>query len=157
MKISSLCYIEDNGKYLMLYRNAKKDDENAGKWVGIGGKFEEGESPGDCVCREVFEETGLTLHSYKFRGLVTFVSDIYPTEYMHLFTSDKFEGEIGTCSEGKLEWIDKNKLYELPMWEGDRIFLDLLDSQNEFFSLKLCYKGDKLTDAMLDNKKLDIL
>lgn len=154
MKISSLCYIENNGKYLMLYRNAKKDDENAGKWIGIGGKFEDGESPEDCVCREVLEETGLTLLSYKFRGIVTFASDKYPTEYMHLFTADKFDGEIGSCSEGKLEWIDKNRLYELPMWEGDRVFLKLLDLRKDFFSLKLCYEGDKLTNAVLNGKKL---
>ena len=157
MKISSLCYIEKDGKYLMLYRNAKKNDENAGKWIGIGGKFEDGESPEDCVCREVLEETGLTLVSYTFRGLVTFVSDKYPTEYMHLFTADKFDGKLSTCREGKLEWIDKNKLYKLPMWEGDRVFLDLLDSQKSFFSLKLCYTGESLTAAVLDGKKLDIM
>ncbi|MBE6605553.1 MAG: 8-oxo-dGTP diphosphatase [Ruminococcaceae bacterium] len=157
MKISSLCYIENAGKYLMLYRNAKKNDENAGKWIGIGGKFEDGESPEDCVCREVLEETGLTLVSYDYRGIVTFVSDKYGTEYMHLFTADKFDGEISTCSEGRLEWIDKNKLDNLPMWEGDRVFLDLLGSQNKFFSLKLCYEGDSLISAVLDGKKLDIL
>lgn len=157
MKISSLCYIENDGKYLMLYRNAKKNDENAGKWIGIGGKFEDGESPEDCVCREVLEETGLTLVSYDYRGIVTFVSDKYGTEYMHLFTSDKFDGEISTCSEGRLEWIDKNKLDKLPMWEGDRVFLALLDSQSNFFSLKLCYEGDTLKNTVLDGKKLDIL
>lgn len=157
MKISSLCYIENDGKYLMLYRNAKKNDENAGKWIGIGGKFEDGESPEDCVCREVLEETGLTLVSYDYRGIVTFVSDKYGTEYMHLFTADKFDGEISTCSEGRLEWIDKNKLDKLPMWEGDRVFLALLDSQSKFFSLKLCYEGDTLKNTVLDGKKLDIL
>ncbi len=157
MKISSLCYIESDGKYLMLYRNAKKNDENAGKWIGIGGKFEDGESPEDCVCREVLEETGLTLLSYDYRGIVTFVSDKYGTEYMHLFTADKFDGKISTCSEGRLEWIDKNKLDNLPMWEGDRVFLDILGSQNKFFSLKLCYEGDRLISAVLDGKKLDIL
>ena len=157
MKISSLCYIENDGKYLMLYRNAKKNDENAGKWIGIGGKFEDGESPEDCVCREVLEETGLTLVSYDYRGIVTFVSDKYGTEYMHLFTADKFDGEISTCSEGRLEWIDKNKLDKLPMWEGDRVFLALLDSQSNFFSLKLCYEGDTLKNTVLDGKKLDIL
>ncbi len=156
MKISSLCYIEKDGKYLMLYRNSKKDDENAGKWIGIGGKFEEGESPEDCVCREVLEETGLSLTSYAYRGIVTFVSDKYGTEYMHLFTSDEYSGEIKECDEGKLEWIDKERLYTLSLWDGDRIFLKLLDTRDKFFSLKLCYMGDKLSRALLDGKEFDL-
>lgn len=154
MKISSLCYIEKDGKYLMLYRNSKKNDENAGKWIGIGGKFEEGESPEDSVCREVLEETGLVLTSFSYRGLVTFVSDTYGTEYMHLFTADGYTGELKECNEGKLEWIEKEKIYNLPLWDGDRVFLKLLETHGRFFSLKLCYTGEKLSCAVLDGKEL---
>lgn len=152
MKYSTLCYIEKDEKYLMLHRVSKKDDENAGKWIGVGGKFEKGESPEDCVCREVLEETGLTLTEYKYRGIVTFVSDIYDTEYMHLFTATGFEGDIRECDEGKLEWIGKSELYDLMLWEGDRIFLRLIATDTPFFSLKLTYKGDNLTQAVLDGK-----
>lgn len=152
MKYSTLCYIEKDEKYLMLHRVSKKDDENAGKWIGVGGKFEKGESPEDCVCREVLEETGLTLTEYKYRGIVTFVSDIYGTEYMHLFTATGFEGDIRECDEGKLEWIGKSELYDLTLWEGDRIFLRLIATDTPFFSLKLTYKGDNLTQAVLDGK-----
>lgn len=154
MKYSTLCYIEKDEKYLMLHRVSKKDDENAGKWIGVGGKFEEGESPEDCVCREVLEETGLTLTDYKYRGIVTFVSDIYGTEYMHLFTATGFEGKIRECDEGKLEWISKNELYNLTLWEGDRMFLKLIATDTPFFSLKLTYKGDTLTDAALNGNKI---
>ena len=154
MKNTSLCYIEKDGKYLMLHRISKKNDENAGKWIGIGGKFEAGESPEDCAVREVLEETGLTLKSLSYRGIITFVSDEYPTEYMHLFHSDSFDGKIKECDEGALEWIDKKKLYELTLWEGDKIFLELLDSDIPHFSLKLTYKGDELTCAVLNGKKI---
>ncbi|MBQ7821487.1 MAG: 8-oxo-dGTP diphosphatase [Clostridia bacterium] len=154
MKISSLCYIERDNKYLMLHRVSKENDENAGKWIGIGGKFEEGESPEDCVCREVLEETGLTLTSYRYRGIVTFISNVWGTEYMHLFTSDAYTGEIKDCDEGVLEWIDKKKLSQLTLWEGDRIFLQLIDSDRPFFSLKLCYTDDTLTSAVLDGKTI---
>ena len=154
MKNTSLCYIEKDGKYLMLHRVSKKNDENAGKWIGIGGKFEEGESPEDCAVREALEETGLTLNSLSYRGIVTFVSDEYGTEYMHLFHSDSFSGEIKKCDEGVLEWIDKKKLYELTLWEGDKIFLELLDKDIPHFSLKLTYSGDTLTGAVLNGKKI---
>ena len=152
MKITSLCYIEKDGKYLMLHRVSKKNDENAGKWIGIGGKFEEGESPEDCVCREVLEETGLTLKSYRYRGIVTFTSNVWGTEYMHLFTADAFEGEIKECDEGKLEWINKDELLNLTLWEGDRIFLKLIQTECPFFSLKLCYTDDTLTKAVLNGE-----
>ncbi len=154
MKNTSLCYIEKDGKYLMLHRISKKNDENAGKWIGIGGKFEAGESPEDCAVREVLEETGLTLKSLSYRGIITFVSDEYPTEYMHLFHSDSFDGKIKECDEGALEWIDKKKLYELTLWEGDKIFLDLLDRDIPHFSLKLTYSGDKLVRAVLNGKTI---
>ena len=154
MKNTSLCYIEKDDKYLMLHRISKENDENAGKWIGIGGKFEAGESPEDCAVREVLEETGLTLKSLSYRGIVTFVSDKYPTEYMHLFHSDSFDGKIKECDEGALEWIDKKKLYELTLWEGDKIFLDLLDRDIPHFSLKLTYSGDKLVRAVLNGKTI---
>ena len=154
MRNTTLCHIERDGKYLMLHRVKKETDENKDKWVGIGGKFEEGESPEDCLLREVREETGLTLTSYAYRGIVTFVSDEWGTEYMHLFTADAFTGEIKPCDEGELEWIDKTELLNLPIWEGDKIFLRLLDSEEPFFSLKLCYQGDRLVAAVLNGEAL---
>ena len=154
MRNTSLCYIELGGKYLMLHRVKKTVDENKDKWIGIGGKFEEGESPEDCVMREVLEETGLTLNSWRYRGIVTFVSDEWGTEYMHLFTSDDFSGKPRECDEGVLEWIEKERLLSLPIWEGDKIFLRLLDTDEPFFSLKLCYQGDRLVQAVLNGKKI---
>ena len=151
MKNTTLCYIEKDGAYLMIHRVKKKNDENKDKWIGIGGKFEPGESPFDCVRREVLEETGLSVPSLKYRGIITFVSNEYGTEYMHLFSADVFEGQIKSdCDEGNLEWIDKQKLFSLPMWEGDRIFLELLDKENRFFSLKLVYDKDRLIDHKLE-------
>ena len=146
MEITTLCYIEKDNKYLMLKRVKKKEDINKGKWIGVGGHFEEGESPEECVCREVLEETGLRLKSYKARGILTFVQNKTFTEYIWLFTADEYEGELIECDEGILEWIDKDKISELELWEGDRIFLELLNTQEEFFSLKLEYEGDKLVD-----------
>ena len=146
MEITTLCYIEKDNKYLMLKRVKKKEDINKGKWIGVGGHFEEGESPEECVCREVLEETGLRLKSYKVRGILTFVQNKTFTEYIWLFTADEYEGELIECDEGILEWIDKYKLSELELWEGDRIFLELLNTQEEFFSLKLEYEGDKLVN-----------
>lgn len=150
MKNSSLCYIEKDGNYLMLHRIKKENDINRDKWIGIGGKFEDKESPEDCVLREVKEETGLTLTEYKYRGIVTFVSNIYETEYMHLFTALGFTGNISDCDEGVLEWIDKKALYDLTLWEGDKIFLDLISKDIPFFSLKLEYENDDLMCAVLD-------
>ena len=146
MEITTLCYIEKDNKYLMLKRVKKKEDINKGKWIGVGGHFEEGESPEECVCREVLEETGLRLKSYKARGILTFVQNKTFTEYIWLFTADEYEGELIECDEGILEWIDKDKLSELELWEGDRIVLELLNTQKEFFSLKLEYEGDKLVN-----------
>lgn len=157
MKNTTLCYLEKDDCYLMLHRIKKQQDENQGKWIGIGGKFEEGESPIDCLVREVQEETGLHLTGYQFRGIVTFVSDEWGTEQMHLFTGHEFEGELlQDCPEGRLQWVNKNKLKDLPMWEGDRIFFDLLQSQQPFFVLKLCYQGEELVQAFLDGKELPL-
>lgn len=151
MKQTTLCYIENAGKYLMLLRNKKKNDENSGKWVGIGGKFEEGETPFDCVRREVLEETGLTLISPKYRGLITFVSDQYGTEYMHLFTADNYSGELKIdCDEGELDWVEQSDVTKLRLWEGDRIFLDLLLKEQRFFTVKLIYEGDVLVDHVIE-------
>ena len=156
MRNTTLVHLERDGKYLMLHRVKKERDENRDKWVGIGGKFEPGESPEDCALREVREETGLTMRSWAYRGIVTFVSDEWGTEYMHLFHSADFEGTVKDCDEGVLEWVDKRALLSLPIWEGDKIFLRLLDSDHPFFSLKLRYRGKKLVDAVLDGKKLEI-
>ena len=157
MKLTTLCYIVKEGKTLLLHRIKKQNDENAGKWIGIGGKLEAGESPEDCVKREVTEETGLTLISPVFRGIITFVSDIYGTEYMFLFTCSDFSGELAeNCDEGVLKWVDDRELDSLPMWEGDRIFFELLKSRKDFFSLKLNYNGDTLVGASLDGDAMSI-
>ena len=151
---TTLCYLKRGEEYLMLHRVKKEGDLNKDKWIGIGGKFEAGESPEDCLCREVLEETGLTLHSWRYRGIVTFVSDEYGTEYMHLFDSEDFSGEIKDCDEGDLEWIHRGRLLELTLWEGDRIFLRLLENDCPFFSLKLRYEGDHLVQAVLDGRQI---
>ena len=151
MKNTTLCYIEKDGAYLMLHRNKKENDENRDKWIGIGGKFEEAETPYDCARREIYEETGFTVNKLFYRGIVTFVSDVYGTEYMHLFTASDFCGTLKRdCEEGELLWVDKLKIKELPMWEGDKIFFDLLDREQRFFSLKLCYTGDKLINHEIE-------
>lgn len=147
--LTTLCYIEKDGCYLMMHRIRKANDLNEGKWVGIGGHFEEGEGPEECLVREVKEETGLVLTSYRFRGIVTFVSDEWGTEYMTLFTADGFEGEItddqmNQCEEGILAWVPKEEVVELPIWEGDLIFLKMLLEEEHFFTLKLIYEGDRL-------------
>ncbi len=154
MKQTTLCYLERGDEYLMLHRTKKENDENHDKWIGVGGKFEAGESPEDCMRREIFEETGLTVTDYRYRGIVTFVSDIYETEYMHLFTVTNWTGEARECDEGELAWIKKQKLFDLTLWQGDRIFLKLLEEDAPFFSLKLTYQGDELIEAVLNGKLL---
>lgn len=156
MKMTTLCYLESGDRYLLLHRTKKKNDDNADKWIGVGGKFEDGESPEDCLLREVREETGLTLTCYRYRGIITFVNDLYPTEYMHLFTADAWEGVPHECDEGELAWIEKKELLRLPMWEGDRIFLSLLEKNEPFFSLKLVYHGEELLTAVLNGCTLPL-
>lgn len=147
--LTTLCYIEKDGCYLMLHRVKKEQDANKDKWIGVGGKFEEGEAPEECMLREVKEETGLTLTNYKFRGIITFVSDEWGCEYMHLFTADQYEGVIKECAEGELVWVPKSEIENLNLWEGDKIFLRLLEDREEFFSLKLRYEGEKLAESIL--------
>lgn len=156
-KLSTLCYIERNGRYLMLHRTVKKNDVNKDKWIGVGGHFEEDESPEECLLREVKEETGYTLTSYRYRGIVTFVSGNGVTEYMSLFTADGFEGEPIPCDEGDLEWVDIEAVWNLNIWEGDKIFFRLMDEREDFFSLKLVYDGhDKLVSAALDGEQMEL-
>ena len=155
--LSTLCYIEKDGKYLMLHRTVKEKDVNKDKWIGVGGHFEEYESPEECLLREVKEETGYTLTSYRYRGIVTFISGNGVTEYMSLFTADGFCGEQTECDEGQLEWVDIDKVEGLNIWEGDKIFLRLLRNSEEFFSLKLVYDGhDRLVSAALNGKSMNI-
>ena len=157
MKNTTLCYLEQDGCLLMLHRVKKVNDENRDKWIGVGGKLEDRESPEDCLLREVKEETGLTLERWRYRGLVTFVSDKWETEYMHLYTADKFSGTMKECDEGNLEWVPREQVEHLPIWEGDKIFLRLIaDPETPFFSLKLVYRGDTLVDAALDGKKMEL-
>ena len=152
MRNTTLCYIEKDEKYLMLHRTKKENDLNHDKWVGVGGKFEDRETPEECVIRETLEETGLTLTSFEYKGIITFVSDKWETEYMHLFVGKEFDGEIKECDEGVLEWVEKDKVTSLPLWEGDKLFLDLLVKDVPFFSMKLVYEGDTLVEAKLNNE-----
>ena len=167
MKQTTLCYLERDNQYLMLHRIKKEQDASHGKWIGVGGKCEGDESPDECMLREVKEETGLQILRWQYRGIVTFVSDIWPCEYMHLFTADRwFSGNylstednssmfLPDCDEGVLEWIDKERLFDLTLWPGDRIFLRLImDPKQPFFSLKLVYKGDNLVAAKLNGKPI---
>ena len=153
---STLIYLERGDEYLMLHRTKKENDLNHDKWLGVRGKFEDGESPEDCALRETREETGLTLTRWRYRGLVTFVSDRYETEYMHLFTADGWTGTPKEWDEGELAWIKKSELLKLRLWEGDKIFLRLLDTDEPFFSLKLKYEGDTLVLAQLNGKRLEV-
>ncbi len=154
-QLTTLCYIEKDGCYLMLHRTSKKNDINHDKWIGVGGHFEHQESPEDCLLREVKEETGLTLNGYEFRGIVTFNSDDEPSEYMCLYTSRSFEGTLIECNEGVLEWVPKENVCNLNLWEGDRVFLDLLTKDVPFFSLKLTYSNGKLVSKFLNGEPLD--
>lgn len=150
MKMTTLCYIEKEGKYLMLHRVKKRHDINAGKWIGVGGHVENGETPEECLLREVKEETGLRLTAYRLRGLVTFLSDVCEPELMCVFTADAFDGEIIECDEGELAWVEKSDVLALPTWEGDRVFLErLLSGDERFFSIKLRYEGDKLVEKKI--------
>ena len=156
--LTTLCYIEQGDKYLMMHRIKKKNDLNHDKWIGVGGHFEEGESPEECLLREVREETGLTLTSWQFRGIVTFCDGNGLTEYMMLYTADEYTGDMisgDACDEGELVWVEKDKISDLPIWEGDKVFLRLLAQDAPFFSLKLVYDGgDHLVQTVLDGKIL---
>lgn len=164
--LTTLCYIEKDNKYLMLHRISKKNDVNKDKWIGVGGHFEKGESPEECLLREVKEETGLTLISYRFRGIVTFCLEMRTAEdgvleelveYMCLYTADEFTGMLKECNEGKLEWVDKDKIQKLDLWKGDLLFLDYLQRDLPFFSLKLCYhENGQLYAAVLDGRELEV-
>ena len=144
MRLTTICYIEQDGNYLMLHRTKKENDQSHDKWLGVGGKFDKDESPDECILREVKEETGLTLTSYQLRGVMTFVSDIWETEYMFIYTADEFEGELDECSEGDLQWIKKTEVMNLKLWEGDKIFLKKLIDEDGFFTVKMEYEGEKL-------------
>ncbi len=147
---TTLCYVERDGQYLMLYRNRKEQDINRDKYIGIGGHLEHGETPNECIVREAYEETGLTLKNPKLRGLITFVIDDLD-EYTFLYTCDEFEGECRECDEGELVWVPVERVPELPLWEGDRVFLPLLQTRESFFSVKLVYVNDVLTDVLIED------
>lgn len=158
MKITTLCYIEKDERYLMLHRIRKKGDVNQGKWIGVGGHLEQGECPEECLVREVWEETGLRLTSHRFRGIISFFSEGYEEECICLYTADGFSGDwehLPACEEGVLEWVEKRRIKDLNLWEGDKIFLRLLEEEALFFSLKFCYRGDKLVEALLDGQPLE--
>lgn len=154
MKNTTLCYIRKDDEYLVIHRTKKENDLNKDKWIGVGGKFLDKESPEECLLREVKEETGLTLTHYDYRGIVTFVSDIWPTEYMHLYIADGYIGEIGECDEGELCWKPREFVENCSGWAGDKIFLELLREDIPFFSLKLEYKGEELIKAILNGKSV---
>ena len=150
--MTTLCYIEKDDSYLMLHRVKKENDLNKDKWIGVGGKFEEGETPEECLLREVKEETGLTLTSYHLCGVITFISDEWGSEYMFLYTADAYKGQMREdkmqdCAEGVLTWIPKSEIENLNLWEGDKIFFRLMEAEERFFSLKLRYEGDKLVES----------
>nr|WP_330391379.1 NUDIX domain-containing protein [Enterocloster lavalensis] len=156
MKLTTLCYIERENAYLMLHRVSKEHDVNKDKWIGVGGHFEAGESPEECVLREVKEETGLTMLSWQFRGVITFSSEGWEDEYICLFTADRFSGELTACDEGVLEWVDREAVLKLNLWEGDKIFFRLLNEKRPFFSLKLSYRENRLVYAALDGRELEL-
>ncbi len=153
--VTVVCYLERDGRILMLHRNKKKNDVNGGKWIGVGGHVEAGESPEECVIREVREETGYTLESFRYRAILTFCYNDEPAMYLFLFTSDCFSGEEIECDEGDLKWIPKEEIQALELWQGDRIFHRLLETRQDFFSMKMVYQGDDMIECTLDGKKLE--
>ena len=155
MRMTTLCYLERDGRYLMLHRTKKAVDDSHDKWIGVGGKFEPDESPEECMLREVREETGLVVTRWRYHGIVTFVSDVAQSDYMHLFSATEWEGTLHPCDEGELQWIPKNELGRLNLWEGDRVFLYLMAQERPFFSLKLTYHGDLLVESVLDGVPID--
>ncbi|MEA4875222.1 NUDIX hydrolase [Anaerorhabdus sp.] len=153
--LTTLCYIEKDNQFLMMHRTKKQNDPNAGKWIGLGGKFKDYESPEECVLREVKEETGLNLIQLSFRGIITFTNNDNWTEYMFLFTSTEFSGTLDfDCNEGELAWINKDEVTQLNLWEGDKYFLEKLVTDDSFFTMKLSYNGDKLIEAIYNNEKI---
>lgn len=161
-EVTTLCYVERDNAYLMMHRTKKENDVNKDKWIGIGGHVEDGESPEDCVRREAMEEAGLELSELQFRGLVTFCfrkeentgATWDDWEYMCLFTAKTDAEELPECNEGELVWVEKARVAELNLWEGDLIFFDLLNRNEPFFSLKLCYQGDQLTEVVQNGMKV---
>jgi len=152
-RLTSLCYLERDGKYLILHRTKKQNDENGDKWIGVGGKFEPGETPDECALREVKEETGLTMTDFVLRGLIIFVSDVWGLEYMYLYTATRWTGKLTDCDEGELVWLDKRELLKKNLWEGDKLFLRALDERKEFFIMKFRYEGERLAEVV-DSKGL---
>ena len=149
-RLTTLVYIEKDDCYLMLCRNRKKEDPNAGKWIGVGGKLEEGESPDECMLREVREETGLILKDYDFLGVISFISDIWEDEYMFLYHGTSFTGTLKQeCPEGDLAWVPRDQILSLPLWEGDRVFLKQMLAGRKSVRMKLTYEGDRLKDIGL--------
>ena len=153
---TTLCYLEQNGCYLMLHRVKKKNDVNHDKWIGVGGKFEPGEDARTCALREVYEETGLTMRAPRYRGIVDFFCPPWPAERMHLFTCSDFTGTMTDCDEGTLEWVPKQAVQALPIWPGDKLFFRLLEQDAPFFHLELYYDGDTLVRAVRDGQELPL-
>lgn len=157
MRFTTLCYIEKNGKYLMLLRNVKKNDGSRNKWIGVGGKIEAGESPDECARREISEETGLTALNLIPRATITFISDVWESEYMFLYSVTEFSGTLTECDEGELHWIDKNEVFKLNLWDGDRIFLNMMTENTPYFEMKLIYRGDRLSKCVVDGKETELI
>lgn len=153
---TTLCYLEQDGCYLMLHRIKKKKDVNHDKWIGVGGKFEPGETALACALREVQEETGLTMQNPQYRGIVDFYCAPWPAERMHLYTCTEFTGTMTDCNEGSLEWVPKETVQDLPIWPGDKLFFRLLAEDAPFFHLELTYDGDTLTRALLDGQEVTL-
>lgn len=156
MRLTTLCYIEKDGKYLMLLRNVKKDDGSLNKWIGVGGKLEHNEAPDECARREILEETGLTALNLIPRGVVTFISDMWESEYMFLYSVTEFSGTLILCDEGELHWIDKSDVFQLKLWDGDRIFLHMMMENSPYFEMKLIYRGERLNKCVINGKDAEL-